>query len=39
MDSFIGMKIANTKFEGDFDGNGTVNFRRQAKITLSTMAT
>ena len=38
MDSFIGMKIANTKFEWYFDGNGTVNFRRQAKITLSDMA-
>jgi len=38
MGSFIWMKIANTKFEWDFDGNGTVNFRRQAKITLSDMA-
>lgn len=38
MDSFIGMKIADTKFEGDFDGNGTVNFRRQAKIVLQDMA-
>ena len=37
MGSFIGMKIADTKFEWDFDGNGTVNFRRQAKITLSDM--
>jgi hypothetical protein len=37
MDSFIGMQIADTKFEGDFDGNGTVNFRRQAKIVLNTM--
>lgn len=36
-DSFIGMMIANTKFEGDFTGNGTINFRRQAKITVSTM--
>ena len=39
MDSFIWMMIADTKFEGDFDWNGTVNFRRQAKVTLSTMAT
>ncbi len=38
MDSFIGMKIANTKFEWYFDWNGTVNFRRQAKIVLSDMA-
>lgn len=38
MDSFIGMKIADTKFEWDFDGNGTVNFRRQAKVVLNTMA-
>lgn len=38
LDSFIGMMIANTRFEGDFDGNGTINFRRQAKVTLSTMA-
>lgn len=37
LDSFIGMKIANTKFEWDFDWNGTVNFRRQAKITLQSM--
>ena len=37
MDSFIGMQIADTKFEWDFDGNGTVNFRRQAKIVLNTM--
>jgi len=37
MGSFIGMKIADTKFEWDFDDNGTVNFRRQAKITLSDM--
>lgn len=38
MGSFIWMKIADTKFEWDFDWNGTVNFRRQAKITLSDMA-
>ena len=38
MDSFIGMKIADTKFEWDFDWNGTVNFRRQAKVTLQDMA-
>lgn len=38
MDSFIGMQIADTKFEWDFDGNGTVNFRRQAKVTLQDMA-
>ena len=38
MDSFIWMKIADTKFEWQFDGNGTVNFRRQAKITLQDMA-
>ncbi len=39
MDSFIWMMIADTKFEGLFDGNGTVNFRRQAKVTLSDMDT
>jgi hypothetical protein len=33
------MMIADTKFEGLFDGNGTVNFRRQAKVTLSDMDT
>lgn len=38
MDSFIGMQIADTRFEGEFDGNGTVNFRRQAKIQLQDMA-
>lgn len=38
MDSFIWMQIADTKFEWDFDGNGTVNFRRQAKIVLQDMA-
>lgn len=38
MDSFIWMKIADTKFEWMFDGNGTVNFRRQAKVTLQDMA-
>lgn len=37
MGTFIWMKIADTKFEWDFDWNGTVNFRRQAKITLSDM--
>lgn len=37
MDSFIGMQIADTKFEWDFDWNGTVNFRRQAKVTLQDM--
>lgn len=36
--TFIWMMIADTKFEWDFDWNGTVNFRRQAKITLQDMA-
>ena len=38
MNSFIWMQIADTKFEGAFDGNGTVHFRRQAKIVLQDMA-
>ena len=37
LDSFIGMQIADTKFEWEFDGHWTVNFRRQAKIVLSPM--
>ena len=39
MNSFIWMMIADTKFEGAFNGNGTVHFRRQAKIVLQDMAT
>lgn len=39
MGTFIWMMIADTKFEWEFDGNGTVNFRRQAKIQLQDMAT
>lgn len=38
LNSFIGMQIADTKFEWDFDWNGTVNFRRQAKVVLQDMA-
>jgi len=32
-ESFVGMQISNTKFEGDFTGNDTVHFTRLAKIT------
>jgi hypothetical protein len=38
-ESFIGKEIANTRFEGDFDGADTVNFRRQAKLSTLPLAT
>ncbi|MEA3339265.1 MAG: phage capsid protein [Chloroflexota bacterium] len=38
-ESFIGKMIVSTKFEGDFTGSDTVNFRRQAKITTLPLAT
>lgn len=37
--SFVGKFIADLKFEGDFDGNGVVHFRRQAKVQYFDMAT
>lgn len=36
--AFIGKYIADTKFEGSFDGNKTVHFKRQAKVVYSDMA-
>lgn len=37
--SFVWKYIANTRFEWYFEGNKTVNFKRQAKVTYSDMAT
>lgn len=37
-ESFVGKYIADTKFEGNFDKVDTVHFPRQAKITLSDLA-
>ena len=36
--AFIWKYIASTTFEGDFEWNRTVNFKRQAKVQYSTMA-
>lgn len=36
--AFVGKNIANLEFEGDFEGNLTVNFKRQAKVVYSDMA-
>jgi len=38
-EKFVGINIANTKFEGDFNGNDTVHFPRLAKITTLDLAT
>jgi len=39
-ENFVGMNIANTKFEGEFsNGNDTVHFPRLAKITSLDLAT
>lgn len=35
--SFVGMKIANTKFDGSFRGTDTVKFPRQQKIVIGTL--
>ena len=37
--AFVGKFIADTKFEGLFEGNKTVHFKRQAKIQYFDMAT
>lgn len=37
-EGFIGKEIANTKFEGSFDGSDTVHFPRMAKIAVSDLA-
>lgn len=36
--AFVGKFIADLKFEGDFEGNKTVHFKRQAKVQYATMA-
>lgn len=36
--AFVGKNIADLKFEGDFQGNKIVHFKRQAKIQYATMA-
>ncbi len=36
---FVGMDIANTKFEGSFDGNDTVHFPRVNKISVGNLET
>ena len=38
-EKFVGMAIANTKFEGDFTGNDTVHFPRVPDITSLDLAT
>lgn len=38
-EKFVGMDIANTKFEGHFDGADTVHFPKMSKITVSDLAT
>lgn len=38
-ETFVGMSISNTKFEGDFNGNDTVHFPRLARITSLDLAT
>jgi len=38
-EAFIGKEIVSTKFEGDFTGSDTVNFRRMAKLTVLPLAT
>jgi len=38
-ESFVGKYIADTKFEGEFDGNDTVHFPRLAKVSVSALAT
>ncbi len=35
--AFVGKYIANTQFEGDFDGNKTVHVKRLAKVQFSTL--
>lgn len=35
--AFVGKYIADLKFEGDFEGNKTVHFKRQAKVQYATM--
>ena len=37
-EAFVGSQIANTKFEGLFDGNDTVHFPKLAKITSQDLA-
>lgn len=36
--AFVGKNIADLKFEGDFEGNKIVHFKRQAKVQYATMA-
>jgi hypothetical protein len=35
--AFVGKYIANTQFEGDFDGNKTVHVKRLAKVQFATL--
>lgn len=35
--AFVGKYIANTQFEGDFDGNKTVHVKRLGKVQFSTL--
>ncbi len=35
--AFVGKYIANTQFEGDFDGNKTVHVKRLAKVQFTTL--
>ena len=37
-ENFVGRMIANTKFDWSFTGSDTVNFPRQAKLTIGTLA-
>lgn len=37
-EEFVGKQIANTKFDGMFIGADTVNFPRQAKLVMGTLA-
>lgn len=37
--AFVGKYVADLKFEGDFEGNGVVHFKRQAKVQYFDMAT
>lgn len=36
-ENFVGREIANTKFDGSFTGSDTINFPRQAKLTIWTL--